>query len=132
MNWGIIVIEFSNLRQVGEYAIVYVPYYMPVTNEKFAWSDEQLFQEAFACLRRINPTLENPDVVDVKVARLRHGLPICEPGFAAKIPAIQTPIAGLQIADTCFYYPEDRGISESLRLGRQMAENLRDEKSKIK
>jgi protoporphyrinogen oxidase len=125
------VIEFSNLRPVGGNTIVYVPYYMPVTNEKFGWSDEQLFQEAFACLRRINSTLENSDVIEIKVARLRHGQPICEPGFAAKIPAVQTPITGLQIADTCFYYPEDRGISESVRLGRQMAKNLYGEKSKI-
>jgi protoporphyrinogen oxidase len=123
------VIEFSNLRKVPNCSIVYVPYYMPVTNEKFSWSDERLFQEAFACLQRINPALEHSDVIDLKVARLRHGQPICEPGFAEKIPAIQTPIAGLQIADTCFYYPEDRGISESVRLGRQLAENLRDHKS---
>jgi hypothetical protein len=38
------------------------------------------------------------------------------------LPSIQTSIAGLQIADTCFYYPEDRGISESVRLGKMMAE----------
>jgi hypothetical protein len=46
---------------------------------------------------------------------------VCEPGFAAKIPPIRTPIAGLQIADTCFYYPEDRGVSEGARLAREMA-----------
>jgi hypothetical protein len=34
---------------------------------------------------------------------------------------VQTSIAGLQIADTCFYYPEDRGIAESVRLGEAMA-----------
>jgi protoporphyrinogen oxidase len=118
------VIEFSNLRKVGNCSIVYVPYYMPVTNEKFSWPDEQLFQEAFACLRRINPKLDLADVMDIKVARLRHGQPICEPGFAAKIPAIQTPIKGLQVADTCFYYPEDRGISESVRLGQEMAASV--------
>ena len=43
---------------------------------------------------------------------------------AAKIPPVQTPIEGLQIADTCFYYPEDRGISESVRLGKAMADAL--------
>jgi hypothetical protein len=37
---------------------------------------------------------------------------------------VQTPIAGLQIADTCFYYPEDRGIAESVRLGQEMAQNI--------
>jgi protoporphyrinogen oxidase len=116
------VIEFSNLRNVGGDAIVYVPYYMPVTNEKFSWPDDQLLTEAFACLQRINPLLKDSDVKDTKVARLRHGQPICEPGFAAKIPPVKTPIDGLQIADTCFYYPEDRGIAESVRLGSAMAQ----------
>jgi protoporphyrinogen oxidase len=115
------IIEFSNLRSVGNDAIVYVPYYMPVTNAKFSWPDDRLCDNAFTCLRRINPSLRKEDIIDVKIARLRHGQPVCEPGFAAKIPPIQTPIRGLQIADTCYYYPEDRGIAESVRLGRNMA-----------
>ena len=73
---------------------------------------------------RINGDLRDADVIATKVARLRHAQPVCEPGFAAKIPPVQTPIEGLQIADTCFYYPEDRGISESVRLGREMAERV--------
>ena len=53
--------------------------------------------------------------------RLRHAQPVCPPGFAAMLPPIETSIRGLQIADTCFYYPEDRGISESVRLAEEMA-----------
>jgi protoporphyrinogen oxidase len=115
------IIEFSNLRNVGGDSIVYVPYYMPVTNEKFSWTDERLLSEAFDCLQQVNPKLESGDVLGTKVARLRYGQPICEPGFAKKIPPVQTPIAGLQVADTCFYYPEDRGIAESVRIGSEMA-----------
>jgi hypothetical protein len=37
---------------------------------------------------------------------------------------VQTPIEGLQIADTCYYYPEDRGISESVRFAKLMVERL--------
>jgi protoporphyrinogen oxidase len=118
------VIEFSNLRGVGGDTIVYVPYYMPVTNPKFSWPDSDLLSEAFECLKRINPVLTEADILATKVARLRYGQPICEPGFAAKIPPVQTPIAGLQIADTCYYYPEDRGIAESVRLGSDMASSL--------
>ncbi len=118
------VIEFSNLRNVGGDTIVYVPYYMPVTHPKFSWTNEQLRGEALACLQRLNPELTSEDVKATKVARIRHGQPICEPGFAAKIPSVQTPFKGLLVADTCFYYPEDRGIAESLRLGQQMAEGL--------
>ena len=40
------------------------------------------------------------------------------------IPPVQTPVSGLQVADTCFYYPEDRGISESVRYGKMMADAL--------
>jgi protoporphyrinogen oxidase len=118
------IIEFSNLRPVGGESVVYVPYYMPNDNIKFTWTDQELLDEAFGYLQRLNPKLTPVDIVAAHVARLRYAQPVCEPGFGAKIPPIQTPIEGLQIADTCFYYPEDRGISESVRLGREMAENL--------
>jgi len=116
-------IEFSNLRPV-EGTVVYVPYYMPTDHPKFSWTDEQLLDEAFGYLQRVNPALTKEDIVSSKVGRLRYAQPVCEPGFAAKIPPVVTPIEGLQIADTCFYYPEDRGISESVRIGKEMAERV--------
>ncbi len=114
------IIEFSNLRPMDE-TVVFVPYYMPTSHPKFSWSSEQLLDEAFGYIRRINPDIAREDILASYVARLRHAQPICPPGFAAQIPPIQTAIAGLQIADTCFYYPEDRGIAESVRIGREMA-----------
>ena len=42
------IIEFSNLRPLpGGETVVFVPYYMPVTNEKFGWDDRRLLDEAF-------------------------------------------------------------------------------------
>lgn len=116
-------VEFSNLRPMPE-KIVFIPYYMPVTHPKWSHSDEQLRTEAFGYLKLVNPKLTDADLLDSRVGRLRHAQPICPPGFAARIPPVQTPVAGLQIADTCFYYPEDRGISESVRYGRLMARAL--------
>lgn len=117
------VIEFSNLRDVGT-TIVYVPYYMPASNEKFSWTDQQFIADSLDCLRQLNPALQPSDVIDARVSRLAHAQPVCEVNFASRLPPIQTPIRGLQIADTSFYYPEDRGIAESTRLGRQMARNI--------
>jgi protoporphyrinogen oxidase len=116
------IIEFSNLRPVSK-TIVYVPYYMPVTQPKWGWNDRQFIDEAFGYIKRINPQIGDDDVLDAKVGRLRHAQPICEPNFRDKLPPVQTPIEGLQIADTCYYYPEDRGVAESIRLGRRMAED---------
>ena len=116
------IIEFSNLRPMpGGVSVVYVPYYMPTSHPRWQWTDGALLAEAMRCLQHINPSLTEPDLLAGRVARLRHAQPVCPPGFAATIPPVQTPIAGLQVADTCFYYPEDRGIAESLRLGAAMA-----------
>jgi protoporphyrinogen oxidase len=117
------IIEFSNLRPVGE-TIVYVPYYMPVTQPKWAWTDRQFIDQAFAYIKRINPAIGDDDLIDAKVGRLRHAQPICEPNFRDRLPPVRTPVGGLQIADTCYYYPEDRGVAESIRLGRRMAEDV--------
>jgi len=94
---------------------------MPTTNQKFSWTDDELIRDAFGCLVELNPDLAPDDRIDARVTRLRDAQPICDAGFAAKIPPVQTGIQGHQIADTCFYYPEDRGIAESVRLGRDMA-----------
>lgn len=115
------LIEFSNLRPVTDGHIVYAPYYMPVTNERWAWTDEALLDEAFAAIKAANPSIEKSDILATQVSRLKHAQPICYPNFKEMLPPIQTAIDGLQIADTCYYYPEDRGISESIGLGRKMA-----------
>jgi protoporphyrinogen oxidase len=117
------IVEFSNLRPVGD-TVVYIPYYMPVTHPKFARSDEFFRSEGLGYLKLVNPALGEGDVIACHVGRLRHAQPVCPPGFAAMLPPVQTAIAGLQIADTCFYYPEDRGIAESVRLGKAMAERI--------
>ncbi|HMK80975.1 MAG TPA: NAD(P)/FAD-dependent oxidoreductase [Xanthobacteraceae bacterium] len=118
------IVEFSNLRPTGD-TVVYIPYYMPTTHPKFARDDAFFRGEAFGYLKLINPELSDDDVVTFAVGRLRHAQPVCPPGFAALLPPVETSIRGLQIADTCFYYPEDRGIAESVRLGRLMAERVK-------
>ena len=117
------IVEFSNLRPTGD-TVVYIPYYMPVTHEKFAKHDAFFRAEGFGYLKILNPALSDDDVVAFYVGRLRHAQPVCPPGFAAMLPSVETSTKGLQIADTCFYYPEDRGISESVRFGRLMAERV--------
>ncbi|MEM7236360.1 MAG: NAD(P)/FAD-dependent oxidoreductase [Pseudomonadota bacterium] len=117
------IIQFSNLRPMDDH-VVYVPYYMPVTNPKWALSNDALIAEAAGYLRVLNPDLGEDDIIEAQAGRLTHSQPVCPPGFARMIPPVRTSIAGLQVADTCFYYPEDRGISESARLAREMVGDI--------
>jgi protoporphyrinogen oxidase len=118
-------VEFSRLRSTGD-TIVFVPYYMPTSSARWAQRNDELIDEAFGYLKRVNPSLTDSDRIDAAAGRLSHAQPVCPPGFSAMIPKVQTPIAGLQVANTCFYYPEDRGVSEGARWARLMAEAIDD------
>jgi len=119
------IIEYSNLRQM-DHSIVYVPYYLPREHDKFAWTNAQFIDEATAYLKRINPELTDDDFIAIHVSRYGFAQPICEPGFPDRLPPIRSEWDGLYIADTSYYYPEDRSISESMRLGKQLAEMVAD------
>ena len=116
------LIEYSNLRPTGTH-LVYVPFYMPGERPEFKEPDEAYAAKVRKYVSKINPGISESDFIDVKVSRYRFAQPICEPGHLSKLPPIKTAIAGLYIADTSYYYPEDRGISESIAFGRQLAKD---------
>jgi protoporphyrinogen oxidase len=117
------IIEYSNLRPLDN-NIVYVPYYMPQSHPKYQWSNERIIDEASDYIKRINPELKDSDIVDARASRYGFAQPICQPEFLSQLPPIKTPVNGLFVADTSYYYPEDRSISESVRIGREIAEMI--------
>lgn len=80
-------------------------------------------------LKKINPTLVDDDFIDLRASRYRYAQPICDPGYLDKLPLVAMPVNGLWVADTSYYYPEDRGISESIDFGRKMARDVVYDKS---
>ena len=118
------LIEYSNLNP-GAYAdghILYAPFYMPKTHPKWSQSNEQLIDEVIGYLARINPAFEPDWVLARHCHRYEFAQTICPPGFYDKLPPMRTPVEGFYMADTAYYYPEDRSISESVEVGRQLAE----------
>jgi len=114
------IIEYSNLNPL-DYPVVYAPYYMPAEHPLYQQTDEEFLQRTRTYLKKLNPVLADEDFIAMQASRYRFAQPVCEPGYLQKLPPIKLPIAGLYVADTSYYYPEDRGISESFRLGREIA-----------
>ncbi len=114
------LVEYSHLRTLKE-TIVYVPFYMPGDHEKYQEPNQAFIEKVKTYLKKINPDLAESDFMDIKVSRYRFAQPICTPKHLEKLPAVDLPIQGLWVADTSYYYPEDRGISESIDFGRQLA-----------
>lgn len=114
------LVEYTNLRPLDQH-IVYVPFYMPGENPKFSDSDAVFIEKVRTYLKKINPQLSDSDFIDVRASRYRYAQPICDPGYLDRLPPVSLPVEGLWVADTSYYYPEDRGISESIGFGRKMA-----------
>jgi protoporphyrinogen oxidase len=114
------LVEYTNLQPLDNH-VVYVPFYMPGEHPKFSDGDEVFLSKVKRYLKKINPALEEKDFLDLRASRYRYAQPICDPGYLDKLPPVALPVKGLWVADTSYYYPEDRGISESIGFGRQMA-----------
>jgi len=114
------LVEYTNLRPLDKH-VVYVPFYVPGEHPLFAEPDEIFLNKVRRYLKKINPALTDDDFVDMRASRYRYAQPICDPGYLEKLPPVDLSVQGLWVADTSYYYPEDRGISESIGFGRQMA-----------
>jgi protoporphyrinogen oxidase len=114
------LVEYSNLRPLDRH-VVYVPFYMPGEHPKFAEADAVFLEKVKRYLKKINPDLRDEDFIELRANRYRYSQPICGPGYLDKLPPAALPVDGLWVADTSYYYPEDRGISESIEFGRNMA-----------
>lgn len=114
------LVEYSNLRPLSDH-VVYVPFYMPGEHPKFSDSNDVFTSKVKRYLKKINPALSDNDFIDIRASRYRFAQPICQPSFLDGLPSAKLPVKGLWLADTSYYYPEDRGISESIDFGRKMA-----------
>ncbi|PIJ49277.1 hypothetical protein BL250_12815 [Erwinia sp. OLTSP20] len=114
------LVEYTNLRPLDQH-VVYVPFYVPGEHPLYAQPDEVFLTKVRNYLKKINPTLTDDDFIEMRASRYRYAQPICDPGYLDKLPPVALPVQGLWVADTSYYYPEDRGISESIGFGRQMA-----------
>ena len=116
------IIEFSNLRPLQGH-ITYVPYYMPASHPDYQRPDEAFIADSIACLQAINPDLARADVLAAHCSRYRYAQPVCGTHFHQSLPPLQ-PLPGITTADTTVYYPEDRGIAESVGYGRELARQV--------
>jgi len=114
------LIEYSNLNAANGH-VVYAPFYIPGEHPDYLRDDDFFIDKVRRYLAAINPQLQDSDILKIAAGRYRYAQPICEPNFLDKLPPISPGVEGLYVADTSYYYPEDRSISESVRLGQPLA-----------
>jgi protoporphyrinogen oxidase len=116
------VIEYSNLNPGAGPAIVYAPFYMPKTHPKYVRDNAAFIEETLAYLHKLNPAFSRDWVLASHCHRYDYAQAVCPPGYYDMLPPMQTPIRGLCMADTAYYYPEDRSICESVKVAKTLAQ----------
>jgi len=119
------VIEYTNLNPCpyfGGDSIIYLPQYLPSTDERYALSDDRLLEEYIGYLKRINPSFSEDWIREYHVSRDKYAQPVCEVGFSKHKPGIKTPMRGLYLTDSCQLHPDDRTVSNSIGLGKRVAQ----------
>ena len=114
------IIEYSNLNPLKE-KVVYFPFYLHRSHENFSKPDNFFYELIIEYSRKINPEFTKDWILGKALHRYEYAQPVCPPEFLEILPPINVGIKGLYIADTSHYYPEDRSISESIRIGEKIA-----------
>ncbi|MBN2381512.1 NAD(P)/FAD-dependent oxidoreductase [bacterium] len=120
------LIEYSNLNSLSS-TTLYFPFYLHRTHPDFGQSDDVFKQKVNSYCRMINADFTPEWIEAAFVHRYEYAQPVCVPHFLEHLPPIRSEIHGLFTVDTSYYYPEDRSMSESIRVARELAQLLQKE-----
>ncbi|OGL41221.1 MAG: hypothetical protein A3C43_03745 [Candidatus Schekmanbacteria bacterium RIFCSPHIGHO2_02_FULL_38_11] len=124
------VIEYTNLNPctfLNGGKIIYLPQYLPSTDERFSWDDKKIISQYTEYLHTIRSDFKEKDIKSAYVFRDKYAQPICEVGFSKVMPDIKTPVKGLYMTDSSQLHPDDRTISNSIDLGRKATKLIFDD-----
>jgi protoporphyrinogen oxidase len=103
--------------------VAYVPFYIPADHPDYQRPNQAFIDDAWSCVKAIQPALGDEDFLASHCSRYRFAQPVCGVHFQETLPP-REPFPGVITADTTAYYPEDRGISESIGFGRALAREM--------
>lgn len=118
------IVETTNLNPRPDLegkSLVYIPYYMSRDNRRWSWDDLKFYNEYISALKLIEPNFNENWILRRHVFRDTNAQAVCRVGFSDVTPEMRTPIKGLFVTDSAQYYPEDRTLSASVRLGSVVA-----------
>ncbi len=118
-------IEYTNLNprtDANRPHLLYVPFYLPPGDPRFAQPDAELYRECVAGLQVVRPDLSDEWILGYRVFRDRFAQAICTTNFAQRIPPVRSRIPGLLLTDSTQLYPSDRTISGMFGQARKVAE----------
>lgn len=126
----LVFIQHTNLVDRNLYGgknVYYIGAYLAPEGEAFNLPDAELTRRWFEYLPRIFPHFEANAVEEKFLFRFRAAQHIVDTEYEKKIPAYQTPLPGVFLANFSQIFPEDRGTNFAVREGEKIARLVRQE-----
>ena len=118
------LIEHTNLvgsERYGNNHIVYLSNYLSEDHKLYKMTGSELFDSYLPHLKKINPDFTVEWVKEYHHHKIPNAQPVVDINYGKNIPAHQTGIPNLYLANTSQVYPQDRGTNYSVAMGRKMA-----------
>ncbi len=119
--------EHTNFRSPSEYDgkhLLYLGNYRPMNDPLFTQSKEEVIAEFLPYLQRLVPTFTLDDVLESWLFKAPFAQPIVTTEYKEHIPPLETPLAGLWMANMFQIYPHDRGQNYSFELAERLVKQL--------
>jgi hypothetical protein len=119
------IIEHTNFipsERYGGRSLLYLAHYVDRAGPTWTASPEELIAAVEPALRALNPDFEPSWVVNTHLNRDPFAQPVPRAGGPMPTLGMDTGLPGLVHASLAHVYPDDRGVSKALGLGRRAAD----------
>jgi len=121
------VIEHTKMVPASEYqgrTVLYLAKYLDPQDPFYSLPPKAVLLNYYGWLKQVLPSFDESQVLAAHVMKAEHSQPIVTVGQGSRIPPHRMPVEGLWLANMTQIYPEDRGMSYSIGMGRRVARQM--------
>lgn len=121
------LVEHTNYMPPEDYGgrhLIYLGNYLPMDHPLFRKSEEEVLAEFLPALGRINPDFSPDWVTEHWLFRAPFAQPLVTVGYPDRLPAHDTPVPNLYLANMSQVYPQDRGQNYSIAMANRLVASL--------
>lgn len=117
------IIQQNRLHAKSSEEIVYLSRYCESSDKLMDCNETELKDEWVDALNDIYPDFLKEDIIEAKVVRAKNAAPIPYIGAIEDLKNISSPFDNFYFAGYEHIFPEDRGVGNSISVGRQTVKN---------
>ncbi len=113
------VIEMTALvdpETFGGKHLVYLPKYVSPRDPLFEQSDKSIVDSFIGALRRMNPELEESDILATRISRVREVLALSTLNYSVLAPPMETSVPGVSVVNSSQIVNGTLNVNECVRL----------------